>query len=68
MQIMQTTLNVGVEESFTFLVISDIHLSEADESETECPWRTWRPTFWPAGITRSDINNGKRRYYLYSKH
>ena len=35
MQIIQTTLNVGVEKPFTFLVVSDIHLSEADESETE---------------------------------
>ena len=37
MQIMQTTLNVGVEEPFTFLVISDIHLFETDERETEVP-------------------------------
>ena len=34
---MQTTLNIGVETPFTFPVVSDIHLSEADERETEVP-------------------------------
>jgi predicted MPP superfamily phosphohydrolase len=35
MNIIKNTLNIGVETPFTFLVVSDIHLSEADESETE---------------------------------
>ena len=35
MQIIKNTLNIGVEKPFTFLHISDVHLCEADATETE---------------------------------
>jgi len=35
MKIVKNTLELGAEKPFTFLHISDIHLSEADETETE---------------------------------
>ena len=34
MQIIKSTLNIGVEKPFTFLVVSDIHLSETDERDS----------------------------------
>ena len=35
MEIIKNTLNVGVENPFTFLVITDVHLSETDERDSE---------------------------------
>lgn len=34
MEIIRNTLNIGVEKPFTFLHISDIHLSESDENDS----------------------------------
>lgn len=34
MEIIRNTLNIGVEKPFTFLQISDIHLSESDENDS----------------------------------
>ena len=35
MKIIQNTIHIGVEKPFTFLHISDVHLCEADATETE---------------------------------
>ena len=35
MQIIKNTIHIGVEKPFTFLHISDVHLCEADATETE---------------------------------
>ena len=35
MKLIKTTLHIGVEKPFTFLVISDVHLCETDATETE---------------------------------
>jgi hypothetical protein len=35
MEIIKSTVTVGIEKPFTFLHISDVHLSESDENDTE---------------------------------